>query len=167
MPFTFSHPAAVLIINTKLKRYFCFTGLVLGSMAPDFEYFLHLKPFSTIGHEFTGFIFLNLPLCFLIAFIFHKIFKRPLILHLPHQLSNLVSGYAQKEWNLNSLRKVAVFIYSALLGMLTHIIWDSFTHIKGKMVELIPTLSYEFHFAGYTVAFYINYYNMAVQYLVQ
>jgi len=111
MPFTFSHPAAIMPIHNKWKKHFCFTGLVIGSMAPDFEYFLHFRPYSTIGHNIAGFFILNLPLCFVIAYLFHKIIKEPLILHLPSQLFGWVSGYIQKDWELRSIGEVLVFIY--------------------------------------------------------
>ncbi len=39
MPFTFAHPAAVLPFMKKQSKYISVTALILGSMAPDFEYF--------------------------------------------------------------------------------------------------------------------------------
>ncbi|WP_434297574.1 DUF4184 family protein [Clostridium sporogenes] len=42
MPFTFSHPAIVLHLEKKWNKYFSFTALILGSMSPDFEYFIYL-----------------------------------------------------------------------------------------------------------------------------
>ncbi len=29
--------------------------MILGTMAPDFEYFIHFKPMSVIGHSIKGF----------------------------------------------------------------------------------------------------------------
>ncbi|SEP14833.1 DUF4184 family protein [Paenibacillus sp. OV219] len=54
MPFTFAHPAYALPLKFINPRYLSATGLVLGSMAPDFEYFLTLEPHQTIGHSFSG-----------------------------------------------------------------------------------------------------------------
>lgn len=48
MPLTFAHPAAVLPFSRNSK-YVNFLALVLGSMAPDFEYFLHGKPHGEIS----------------------------------------------------------------------------------------------------------------------
>lgn len=50
MPFTFAHPAAVLPLGVKKTKYIDFTALVIGSMAPDFEYFIHFKPYQEYGH---------------------------------------------------------------------------------------------------------------------
>lgn len=42
MPFTFAHPAAVLPFAKKHSKHISVTALILGSMAPDFEYFYTL-----------------------------------------------------------------------------------------------------------------------------
>jgi hypothetical protein len=69
---------------------------------------------------------------------------------MPKPLNNWL-GVFIKPWNLNSLKKVIVFAYSALLGMFTHVIWDSFTHAEGFFVKLIPYLSTKISFYGYTI----------------
>ncbi|AIK36171.1 hypothetical protein BG07_3819 [Bacillus pseudomycoides] len=56
MPFTFAHPAAVIPFCKK-QRYVSVTALVLGSMVPDFEYFLHFRPYGVIGHTFRVLLF--------------------------------------------------------------------------------------------------------------
>lgn len=141
MPFTFSHPAAVIPFNEKAHKYFDMTALILGSMAPDFEYFINFQPKGTLGHTFLGFILYNLPICFLLAVIFHKIVKKPLIKAMPSPIDKWFNYIANKTWTLNSVAKFIIFIYSALFGMVTHIIWDSFTHENGYFVKLIPSLS--------------------------
>lgn len=151
MPFTFSHPAAVLPINNRFKSKFSLTGLALGSMAPDFEYFIRFTPFSTYGHHVLGFFILNLPLCFLLAYLFHDVLKNPLILHMPKPIDKLFSRFLYRPWNSGSIKKVLTFVYSALLGMLTHVVWDSFTHAEGVMVELIPILSAKIFPFGYSI----------------
>ncbi|KFN01337.1 hypothetical protein DJ93_1011 [Bacillus clarus] len=64
MPFTFAHPAAVIPFCKKQSPYISVTALVLGSMAPDFEYFLHFRPYGSIGYTRLGFFYFNLPLVF-------------------------------------------------------------------------------------------------------
>ncbi|MDU4473291.1 MAG: DUF4184 family protein, partial [Clostridium perfringens] len=80
MPFTLAHPAAVVFLKNKK---FNLTALILGSMAPDFIYFLNFRPYGNLGHQILGFFILNLPLCILLAYIFHNFIKSPLISHLP------------------------------------------------------------------------------------
>ncbi len=154
MPFTFAHPAAVIPLKRRWKDKFCLTGLAFGSMAPDFEYFIQLKPVSLYGHNIIGFFILNLPLCFLLAFVFHFIIKKPLILHMPNPIDKWFSIIAHRVWTLDSIKKVFRFCYSALLGMFTHVVWDSFTHDTGTMVILIPLLASKLYVLGYLVPIY-------------
>ncbi|WP_240482010.1 DUF4184 family protein [Flavobacterium psychrophilum] len=39
MPFTFSHPAIILPLRYLPRQWFSLTGLIIGSLTPDFEYF--------------------------------------------------------------------------------------------------------------------------------
>lgn len=56
MPFTLAHPAAVVFFKNKK---FNLTALILGSMAPDFIYFLNFRPYGNLGHQILGFFILN------------------------------------------------------------------------------------------------------------
>ncbi|TKI65166.1 DUF4184 family protein [Lysinibacillus mangiferihumi] len=135
MPLTFAHPAAVLLFSRKSK-YINFSAMVIGSMAPDFEYFLRGQPKGEIGHTFMGFITLNLPLVAFIYFIYHFFIHQTFVNYLPNILQDTYTNRVDS----NKLLKLVVFIYSALFGMLTHVVWDSFTHINGYMVLTFPTV---------------------------
>ena len=84
MAFTLAHPSAVIFSKSKK---FNLGGLILGSMAPDFIYFLLFSPSSNIGHTPFGFVFLNLPLCFLLNFLFYKYIQDFFIMTLPNFIS--------------------------------------------------------------------------------
>lgn len=140
MPLTFAHPAAVLLFSRKSK-YINFSAMVIGSMAPDFEYFLRGQPKGEIGHTFMGFITLNLPLVALIYFIYHFFIHQTFVHYLPNILQDTYTNRVAS----NKLLKLVVFIYSALFGMLTHVVWDSFTHINGYMVLKFPTVFTEIY----------------------
>ena len=75
MPFTFAHPKSSSSFCEKHSKHISVTALILGSMAPDFEYFLHFRPYGVITIHGFGFLYLNLPLVFLIAYIYHYILK--------------------------------------------------------------------------------------------
>lgn len=130
MPLTFAHPAAVLPFSRNSK-YVNFLALVLGSMSPDFEYFLKGKPSGEIGHTFIGFVTFNLPVIAVVYLIYQAYIHRTLFNHLPFFLQDT---HSEKQDSSKSLKAV-VFLYSALFGMLTHVVWDSFTHINGFMVN--------------------------------
>ncbi len=54
MPFTFSHPAAVLPFTRLTPRYLNFAALVIGSTTPDMGYFLHDLRYRHLAHTFGG-----------------------------------------------------------------------------------------------------------------
>ena len=78
MPFTFSHPAIILPLNYLSKKWFSITGLVIGSLSPDFEYFIRMKIESNYSHTFWGIFYFDLPLGIMLTFIFHNIVKNEL-----------------------------------------------------------------------------------------
>ncbi len=141
MPFTFAHPAVVLPLKKKWHKHFNLTALVLGSMAPDFEYFVKMRIESKIGHSFMGFIIFNLPLVVVISLVFHFVIKNTLILHLPNKVNSLIK---QKEKHTLPdycwIKWCFIFIYSAIIGMFSHTLWDSFTHEAGYFVLMFPVL---------------------------
>ena len=150
MPLTFAHPAAILPFLRKSK-YIHFSALVLGSMAPDFEYFLTGRPIGEIGHTFAGFVWFNLPLVILVYFIYQLFVHEALFNHLPICLQDPY----KKEIDSNRIVKVVVFCYSAMFGMLTHVLWDSFTHINGYMVLKFPALfTYSTNVYGFAIPLY-------------
>lgn len=135
MPLTFAHPAAILPFSRK-SNYINFSAMVLGSMSPDFEYFINGRPLGEIGHTFSGFIYFNLPLVIFIYLVYHTYVHETLLNHLPFFLQDTYSHQS----NTNRTLKVIVLIYSSLFGMLTHVIWDSFTHVTGRMVTSYPEI---------------------------
>lgn len=149
MPLTFAHPAVVLPFSRKSK-YVHFSAVVLGSMAPDYEYFLRGQPLGEIGHTFSGFLYFNLPLVILFYCIYHFFIHQTLNSHLPSMLQNSEST----QVDASRILKVIVFGYSAIMGMLTHVVWDAFTHKNGFMVTKLPFLSHTFHIAGYEIPLY-------------
>ncbi|MDF2988005.1 MAG: hypothetical protein K0R50_3515 [Eubacterium sp.] len=142
MPFTFAHPAAVLPIKKAGPVWLDTTALVLGSMAPDFEYFIRFKAQGVIGHTLPGFILLNLPLVLLLAFLWHYIIKTTFIPSLAKPLQRIFISLGNSKFNISSFSGFLAFVLSALTGMATHVLWDSFTHIDGYFVGKIPFLSY-------------------------
>lgn len=149
MPLTFAHPAAILPFSRK-SNYINFLAMVLGSMSPDFEYFLYGKPHAVIGHTYTGFLLFNLPIVAIVYFIYSVYIHRTLVQHLPLCLQESPPIKADSS----NLLKMFVFIYSALFGMITHVVWDSFTHVGGAMVMKFSVLTYSLHVFGLSIPIY-------------
>ena len=148
MPFTFSHPAIVLPLTFLPRQWFSLTGLVIGSLTPDFEYFLRMRIKSNYSHSIDGLFWFDLPLGLLLAFMFHNIVRDRLFDNLPTFLKSRFSTFRQFDWNEHFKRNWFVVLISILIGAASHIFWDSFTHDHGYFVQTIPTLQNSVDFLG-------------------
>lgn len=141
MPFTFCHPAIILPLKKLSPRYVSMTGLVVGSMLPDFEYFIRLKLTGTHGHTLPGIFYFDLPLGIILCFVFHNIVRNSFIDSLPQFLYVRFSDFGHFNWNRHFQKNFIVVIISLLVGTASHIFWDAFTHPTGFFVERTEALS--------------------------
>ena len=149
MPFTTSHPAIILPLKKLFPNWFSLSGLIAGAMSPDLLYFLEMTTVNrSDSHSWNGLLFICLPVGVIFCFAFHWLVKYELIVHLPSRLSEHLSGLAESQWKLNTIRQWLVLIVSVLIGAMSHLFWDSFTHLNGVMVGLIPVLKTEVSFLG-------------------
>lgn len=148
MPFTFSHPAIVLPLAYLPRQWVSLTGLVIGSLTPDFEYFLRMRILSHYSHTIDGIFWFDLPLGLLLSFTFYNIVRDSLFDNLPMFLKSRVSACRQLDWNGHFEKNWLVVIISILIGAASHILWDSFTHEHGYFVQRIPALSNTANFWG-------------------
>lgn len=133
MPFTPAHPALVLPLLRRWHRWLSATALVLGAMAPDFEYFLRLQPDGIYGHTLAGIFWLDLPLILGFAWLFHALLKAPLVQSLPQPLRARLLPLLGRPWPLRRLVSGPVLL-GGVLGCASHIGWDWFTHDDGLVV---------------------------------
>lgn len=140
MPFTFSHPAIVLPFVSLKRKWLSATGLIVGSMAPDFEYFLRMKDKSIYSHTLPGLFWFDLPLGILICFIYHNIVRDPFIDNAPKLVKERLIAYKGFNWTSYFKNYWIVVCVSILIGGASHILWDSFTHENGYFVNRIPLL---------------------------
>ncbi|MBS1920543.1 MAG: DUF4184 family protein [Bacteroidetes bacterium] len=131
MPFTFSHPGAVLPLGYLPKRYFSMTALVVGSIAPDFEYFIRMDSYSSFSHSLKGMFWFDLPLTIILAFVFHGVVRNKLIDNLPAFVASKFQVFKDFAWPAYFNKKFITVIYSAIIGISSHILWDAFTHERG------------------------------------
>jgi len=112
---------------------------VVGSLAPDFRYFLNLAPRSHFGHNFKGIFIVCLPVGLAVLWVFQKIMKLPLISLAPksHQ-QRLVTLTMPFPWG--SARRFGLIVTSLLLGAISHLAWDAFTHDRGLVVRNVPDM---------------------------
>ncbi|WP_434778157.1 DUF4184 family protein [Neisseria sp. Ec49-e6-T10] len=139
MPFTFAHPAIILPCN-RLPRFFSLTGLIIGSMSPDFEHFIRMNIKSNISHSILGLFLFDLPISIIIAFIFHYLIRNTLIDHLPFFLQQRFLSFKSFSFYQYTKKYWFILVYSILIGALSHLFWDSFTHYTGYFVQIFPLL---------------------------
>jgi hypothetical protein len=127
MPYPFAHPAAVLPLARPLGRFAVPSALAIGSMAPDFWYFVPFvqRPES---HSIAGLAWFCLPAGLVLYTLFHLLLKQPLIA----LVSPRLGCYTPAAVPDAPLRAV---VLSLLAGALTHLAWDGLTHSDDEAVQ--------------------------------
>jgi hypothetical protein len=124
VPFTLSHAAAALPFRrTRLPL----SALLIGCFAPDFEYFILLRPHGPHGHIPWVVFYIEFPLSFAALWLFHKFMKEPLEVFLPRGFRRRIHA-RNSEFSFLPLGRLALILFSILVGIATHLVWDSFTH---------------------------------------
>jgi hypothetical protein len=103
------------------------SALVVGTFAPDLEYFLRLKPGGGYGHTLPGAFLLSLPMALATLWIFHRVVKLPFTLLLPIGLQRRLAPFVG-EFRFGGASNSVLILVSILVGIATHILWDSCTH---------------------------------------
>ena len=147
MPFTFAHPAILL----PFRKYLSITGLIIGCMSPDFEYFLRFKIYSAFSHTFLGIFLFCVPISILVSILFHQIIRNPLIDNLPNYFYVRTIKFKKFNWLIYLQENKTKVIISILLGAFSHIFWDSFTHDDGFFVNEFKILKSVFYIDQYKI----------------
>ena len=133
MPFTLSHPAAVI----PLRKVLPLTALVAGSIAPDMGYFFSFcRFFSQDSHTFER----SFTFCVPIGLFLYGLFcwlEEEILFFFPRSFSEINKKFSQNR------PSIVLIPVGVLLGAWTHIFWDSFTHANGFFVKQLPILKWE------------------------
>jgi hypothetical protein len=159
MPFTLAHPAAVLPLR-RLARL-RMAPLIIGAITPDLPYYVPAR-FAHFGPE-THSVLGSFTTCLALGYatlLAVFVLRRP--------LTALLS--ARARWLC--LRALAPFsarpaewaLAAILLGVWTHLLWDSFTHTDGWAVRRVAALSAPVVFGSYsgTVCHVLQYLSSAL-----
>jgi Domain of unknown function (DUF4184) len=148
MPLTYAHPAAVIPLQKVFgKKSSVLSALVIGSIAPDLPYFIPWLPDRDASHSLLGLFIFCLPAGLMCYFLYHSIFKIPLLQLLPQSFMLRLTP-AQCKPPVYSVAHLSVVILDIILGAFTHLVWDSFTHEDAPMVKVLPLLSYHLFSVG-------------------
>ena len=126
MPLTFlSHQAVVLPLKIAVPRWTSGTALVLGSMAPDVEYFVRTYPSGTVSHTWPGQVTFCLPVAVALYWIVTRIVAVPLAAHLPDAGALRLSEYARLEDQPAGGVYWLIVGLSSLVGSASHVVLDT------------------------------------------
>ncbi|MDB4959053.1 MAG: hypothetical protein JWO36_6622 [Myxococcales bacterium] len=142
MPFTPAHPLAVwpLMRWHRALRLdpIC---LVIGSMAPDFEYFIHGEQRGNFGHTLLGIPLWGVPVTLILSTVFHAVVKWPLLFVAPRWIAQRAIASVAKPWPGSwTIASLAGLVLSSAIGDMTHLVWDGFTHNDGFGERHFPVL---------------------------
>ncbi|GAA2601124.1 DUF4184 family protein [Streptomyces lienomycini] len=169
MPFTLSHAAAVLPAvradGTGRARLVP-AVLVAGSFAPDTTYYAAsfvsgAMEFGDVTHSFPGVFTVDVVVAWALVALWLLV-REPLVALLPRagrgRVAVLLRCGAPRARGAPSL--VARWYLSAVLGALTHVVWDAFTHLDRWGMRVLPVLGREI--AGSPLYWYLQYGGSAV-----
>lgn len=138
MPFTPSHVAAVLpFAGTRLVP----AGLVVGSMAPDLFFYVPLPIPRDFTHSWAGVVTVDLVFGALLFALWRAVFRRPVFDFLPLPVRRRLATLPPARIRPASMRWASVVLLvlaSLLIGTVTHVAWDAFTHLGWPVTELAP-----------------------------
>ncbi|MER8221756.1 DUF4184 family protein [Streptomyces sp. NPDC094143] len=169
MPFTLSHAAAVLpAVRTdgSGRGRLVPAVLVAGSFAPDMTYYAAsvlpgAMEFGDVTHSFPGVFTVDVLVAWALVGLW-LLLREPLVALLPRarqgRVATLVRCGAPRARVRPSL--VAWWYGSAVLGALTHVVWDAFTHLDRWGMRMFPVLGREV--AGSPLYWYLQYGGSAV-----
>jgi Domain of unknown function (DUF4184) len=143
MPFTFlSHQAPVLPLKMVRPDWFDGTALVMGSMAPDLALFAYGTGVNVDSHSIAAQFWLCLPLTLILTWTVKRLMAAPLGAHLPDGGGFHLRDYGRLgAWRPpRTVSGWGILVASAVVGSLSHIIADAFTHDSGWAVENLAPL---------------------------
>jgi hypothetical protein len=135
VPFTVSHAAAVLPLHRLGRHQLPMSALMIGSMAPDFGYFFSVALSRQLTHSFSGLFLFALPAGLFVWLFFVHILEKTTITLLPDAWH---ARFARTEAVTPVL--IARAAIAIVLGALTHLLWDAFTHRGTFATDAIPAL---------------------------
>ncbi|MGF1432468.1 DUF4184 family protein, partial [Kitasatospora sp. LaBMicrA B282] len=154
MPFTFSHPAAVLPLLRGLRGRgpLVACGLVAGSMAPDLPFFAEswlpgVYRFGGPTHRWWAVATVDVALTGVLVAGWQAVLRRPLLALLPVRWAEPAAAATERPPGGGRPprtdpppRQLAAFALSAAIGAAGHVGWDAFTHPGRVGGRLVPVL---------------------------
>jgi formate-dependent nitrite reductase membrane component NrfD len=139
MPFTISHAAVVLPFSRVLARWRLLSAVVIGSMVPDFGLFFPWRMHRFETHSAFALLTFCLPVGLATYWLFQYLIKAPLIEVLPEGAYARWRPFSSAA-DFSSLRQWVMAACGVLVGAVTHLVWDAFTHENARGIRMVPWL---------------------------
>ncbi|MCF4137822.1 DUF4184 family protein [Streptomyces sp. Tue 6430] len=169
MPFTLSHAAAVLPAvraDGTGRGHLAPAVLVAGSFAPDMTYYAAsvlsgAMEFGDVTHSFPGVLTVDVLLAWALVGLWLLV-REPLVALLPRARQGRAAVLTRCGVPRARVRPPTVgwWYASAVLGALTHVVWDAFTHLDRWGTRVLPVLGETV--AGSPLYWYLQYGGSAV-----
>jgi hypothetical protein len=139
MPFTPSHLAAALpFARSPLLP----SAVAIGTMAPDVPYYLPIRLPRDLTHSWQGAPTIDLLIAVILVLLWYAALRAPVVDLAPDAVRRRMPELGPLAWRRRGrgwLSAIATMLIGALAGILTHLVWDAFTH-RGRLSELLPVL---------------------------
>ncbi|MEC5398715.1 DUF4184 family protein [Uliginosibacterium sp. H1] len=158
MPFTLSHAAYAVPLARPLGRLsgrrVPVSTLVIGSWVPDIAYMLPAA-LPRSSHTLDGLLWFCLPVGWLCYLLWHHVIRAAVCDLMPMaSLRARLARFARPGLPTASVRAVSVGL---LVGSISHLLLDGFTHQEQFFVQLMPFLQMEVLQAG---SYHLPLYNL-------
>jgi hypothetical protein len=126
MPFTLSHPAAIIPFRRYAGQSTSLCALVIGSISPDFVYFFPLGIKAAFSHSMLGIFLFCIPASLIVYVSYYLLMRQPLLAIMPDAIAARMNP--QAKWIPAGISSMLVIAGSFAIGAGTHVAWDAFTH---------------------------------------
>jgi hypothetical protein len=139
MPFTISHAAVVLPFSRLLARWRLLSAAVIGAMVPDFGLFFPWRVYRFETHSVTALLTFCLPVGMATYWVFQYLIKTPMLEVLPEGAYARWRPFSSRAY-IHEGRQWILAASGVLVGAVTHLVWDAFTHENARGIRMIPWL---------------------------
>ena len=136
MPFTVSHAAAALPVHRLSKGLLPLPALMIGAMSPDFAYLVSFAANRMQTHTLPGLFTFCLPVGLAVWLLYLRLLEQPTVALLPDPWR---SHFTRDPEPLH-VRALLFASLGIVVGAMTHIAWDAFTHAYTPVTEIFPVL---------------------------
>ncbi len=160
MPFTFAHTGYIIPVKKKWPSYFSTSGLVFGSLAPDYDILFRFSEnrFHLFQYDLYSIVFNIYPLALISILFFHLCCQVILAENLPVFVRNKMPSFLSLNI-FSELRKHFIKIsFSIFFAIFLHLLLDMLCHFLDawSVKMLVLTITRSIHTANifYRLAIY-------------